>query len=242
LSERAAIENQGWEIGFFKSTLPKDEGLAVESTNEFLQYLSKLTDPHVMLFHTNREPNRKNLAENIRQYFRLRHLDPTLLAPIKRQEFNVFWSTVSELLIEEKLWAQTVKPNALSSPLMLPETVFSCKSQSQMWNIAASCITETSIRGARILLDQFSAAHLWKRPDAGKVWKDSKDLVFDPGNEKHGIAETPRDWKFSFHIPPGAHFDVTHAKSDAFVLRTRNGMYSVLQKKHQNVDPHGNSW
>jgi len=238
---RTSIEESSWKVVFYHSTLPKNEGLSKETQQDFLKYAARLDSPHICLFHTTRDPNRKSISAEIRLYFRIRILDLSLLTLIKSRSYLEFWEAIKRIIDEEEQWSNCIQPQGTNSPLLLPEKVFVYGNHTQIWELAQKYGSIEAIPGVKKEIENFKSAFIFTmpKPIAKKAWKDEHDHIFDYAGARHGTAPTPREWKFSFHIPDGFHFDVTHVRNRSFSISTQGGMVQVAANEHANIDQHG---
>jgi hypothetical protein len=102
-----------------------------------------------------------------------------------------------------------------------------------------------NIDSARAAVLKFEHIH-WRKvvPEAHipskYLWVDSKDRCFDHSQARHGVAEFPRNWKYSFELTDGFHYDVRHLEGRAFQLYDADGSaHGAERNSYINIDPHG---
>lgn len=147
---------------------------------------------------------------------------------------KAFETVLQDLLYFEEHWRTQLRPGDHVHALVLPEGVFHPdKRFVDVWKEASRArAPSTDLARIRTKLERFKAEQY------ARIWKDSNELGFDPHGPRHG--ETGRDWqwKFTFLLPDGFHYDVKHVKGRSFRLRDRNG-YQRTFINYANVTAHG---
>ncbi|MGO9412654.1 MAG: hypothetical protein ACLQCB_18135, partial [Spirochaetia bacterium] len=139
----------------------------------------------------------------------------------------------------EDFWEERIKPNATSSPTLIPESSFATSRFRDLWTRVESYGDMGSLEGVPGLIDRFTVEVL-KQIDDDKAWVDERDLVFSFRGARHAVAPFPRNWKYSYPIPDGFHYDVKHRNGRGFTIRNINMDHrSFPAGAHINVDPHG---
>ncbi len=215
-------------------------------------YSIAMQNPSVHVLGLSVERDRRQIAAEFESYFRFRWIDLTPLWSISTEDPWPFLDMLLRVIAEEDQWATRVRPQTLDSALMLPGSSFRCCSpHEQMWRRAMSYGDPDCVPSAEKAIRAFENAY-YRRVEFQKVgesrraqrkWVDDINLVFHDKGERHGVAPPPRDWKYSYYILPGFHFDVTQVDRLAFALTDAEGVrHEVPSKdhpKHINVDPHG---
>jgi len=183
---------------------------------------------------------RKRVARAVRPYFRFRWLDNTLLSYLG-PNVRDFIEAINQILAEEEMWASHVQPTAVTSPLLLPKSCFETERPfSSLWELAEQFGDPTMIPATERMAQQFEQQYWHGKAGTGSRWTDHAHRIFDHTGARHGIAQPPRGWKYSFAIPEGFHYDVTTVHGRAFSLLDPAGLErSAANGGHLNVDPHG---
>lgn len=152
-----------------------------------------------------------------------------------------FIANVNAIFEDEEDWCDRVQPKDVSASLLLPHTAFTTK-HSDLWDLATRFGDGSSVACERRVV-QFNQAH-WKPHSSGKyarksLWTDDDDRIFDHTQEQHGVAPLERQWKNSFRIPDGFHYDVRHAQGRRFVAVGARTSQNVEVKSYVNLDAHG---
>jgi len=198
------------------------------------------------------ERDRPEVAAAFRPYFRFRWIEDGLLWSISSNDAGPFVEMLRAALAEEDEWAARVQPHSFNSPLMLPEYSFRCSApHTSLWKRSMSYGDRDCVPSAEKAIRAFENTY-YRRVEfqpigqprrAQRKWADDIDLIFHDQGERHGVAPPPRDWKYSYQIAQGFHFDVTQAHQRPFSLTDAEGVvHRVPSKehlKHINLDPHG---
>jgi len=239
LSKNAAIDG-AWSIKFVPA--PHKEVEVFEKTvRQALDMAARYDDTHILGF--SGQANRDYFADKIRPYFRFRWFDHSLLKYLGRPDPADFVRGISSNLAEESEWAARVKPKDLNSPLLLPECSFVPEGKHrELWRHASAHDT-WDILGAEKAIDDFWKTHRRKviiASFSAYKWVDQRDRIYAPDRLRHAVAPFPREWKYSYRIESGFHFDVTHVGGRQFDLTDASGSLNrVNAGEHLNVDPHG---
>jgi hypothetical protein len=240
LSKNAA-EFGIWSIRYIPA--PKKEIEILKAmVKQALDIAARQNDSHVLGFSA--QKNRRDIENLIAPYFRFRWFDHGLLKHLRSPDPAPFVNCLLSTLAEESEWAARVKPTDLSSPLLLPECSFEPEHEHRdLWRNAGAYGDLQNVTGAERAIRSFQNTHHRKvgfRTFSAYKWVDRRDRIFDQDGERHGIAPFPRDWKYSYRIEPGFHFDVTHLDGRQFTLTdVSGGHYAASSGAHLNVDSHG---
>lgn len=182
------------------------------------------------------------VAERIRSHLRFRWFDPAALRAVSSGQAT-FIEAMQAALAEEDAWREHVMPASKASPLVLPKDVFeAAKEYGAVWDLAESYNKERDFfLQLETKLARFTGTHSKKvKTEAGRYWVDESSRVWKDSGPYHGKAPFPRDWKYSFCLPDGFHFDVSHERGRAFTFRDRQGTtHAVKADSYANVDAHG---
>jgi hypothetical protein len=232
----------GWCIKYIPSNR-KEAGILEGMVRHAQEIADQHEDPHFLGFSTQKD--RQRLADQIKPYFRFRWFDHLLLKCLGSPDPSPFVRQLASELAEESEWAVRVKPSDANSPLLLPACCFEAgRKHRDMWRHASAYGDPQNIVGAEKAIRGFRNAHnrkvTFKSFSSTYKWVDERDRIYDQDGERHGIAPFPRDWKYSYKIESGFHFDVTQVDGRKFALVDANGkMNHVNSGDNLNVDPHG---
>src|SRR5918992_2493778 len=82
------------------------------------------------------------------------------------------------------------------------------------------------------------SAHVGKR----WRWVDGNDCVFDHTGPRHGTAPFPRNWKYSYRMEDGFHYDVCDRNQRAFQIADQsNTVHRIKSSGYINLDAHGHA-
>ena len=230
-----------WAIKYVPSS--RNEAEILDGMISRAQHLAdEHEDAHIFGFSA--QKNRQHLADRIKLYFRFRWFDQGLLKCLGSPDPTPFVQELASNLAQEVEWAARVKPSGLDSPLLLPECSFEPgRKQRSLWRHASAYGDPENIVGAESAIRGFRNTHLRKvnlRSFSTYKWVDQGDRIYDLDGPRHGIAQFPRGWKYSYRIEVGFHFDVTQVDGRQFALVDANGKRShVNPGAHLNIDPHG---
>ena len=230
-----------WSIKYIPSSRNEAEildGMVTRAQELADQY----EDTHIFGFSA--QKNRQDLADRIKPYFRFRWFDHSLLKCLGSPDPTPFVKELASNLAQEVEWAARVKPSDLDSPLLLPKCSFEPEHKCRdLWRHASAYGDPMNIVGAEKAIKGFKNTHLRKvklRDHHTYKWVDQGDKIYSQDGPRHGSAQFPRGWKYSYRIEPCFHYDVTHAAGRRFSLHDANGIRNqVNPNDHLNVDPHG---
>ena len=241
----AAPHLDGWQFHYIAA--PHGPELQIRDRKRIAAEALKLGSLHVLGMSAER--NRDGVAAQIRTYFRFRWFDHNFLSHLNNPDPAPFVDHLIADLEEEVQWSARVQPDSLSSALLLPESSFSCDARhAGLWSKATRYGSNDSVTAAEKAIESFKKYHYRRVLVSGKgssphpqhKWADERRLVFDDKGERHGIAPSPRNWKYSYPIEDGFHYDVTHVDKKSFSLVDALGdRHSAITGSHLNLDPHG---
>ena len=230
-----------WSVVFVPAPRKEIE-ISIGMIKRTHEIAAKSNEPHILGFSA--QSNRHEVANAIKPYFRFRWFDHSLLRVLGSPKPAPFVQSLVSALAEESYWAELVMPSGLDSPLLLPECSFTPKRrEAELWRHACAYGDRQNILGARKAINSFRSAHYRKvsyKTFSAQRWVDEQERVFDKDGPRHGVAPFPRDWKFSYRIELGFHFDVTSVDGKQFALTDASGKrHQVGAGDHLNIDPHG---
>ncbi|WP_159085691.1 hypothetical protein [Burkholderia sp. MSMB0856] len=225
-----------WKITYLQG---RNSHYPCVSDKDVAQILSRAAEgggTHVIGISSKRD--REQISRQVLPFFRFRWLDPE---PFEHQQDAEIQNGVVAALTEEDAWRRAVMPTDKNSPLLLPQTCFTTKIAPSIWDEAAKWGDKGQLVSAQKQLNSFKQAHS-KRVGGNDhpYWVDLSDRKWDYNGAPHGAPPAPRGWKYSFSIPDGFHFDVTHKGDKEFTFTdcTRK-LHSVKGSGWLNVDAHG---
>lgn len=239
---KSALKNgparSDWEL-LVRQSSTKQVGVNLRDALGMLQQLPMLPT-HLLAFRP-RAGEQGRIVDELRPSFRFRWLDNLHLRTVW-SDAVAFNSWLDGVLEEERQWSELLQPTAIQSGLLLPECSFTPRSRADVWSLAEEAASHDQIIGAHRVLEAFENAHWHATQDPRSSWVDAVRLVFRPASprEFHGVAPFPRCWKYSFRLPDGFHYDITHVEDRSFQVRDRMATDHPASKGgHVNLDPHG---
>jgi len=183
-------------------------------------------------------------ASAIRPFFRFRWFPHALLHRIGSPQPDDFLIELATAIKDEEDWAEKVMPLTHSSPLLLPQSSFSCSAKNRdMWRHALAYGDPENLVGAIHAMELFTRTHRQRIVFSGhpsQKWIDDSERIYDEDGPRHGDAPSPRMWKYSFKIEDGFHYDLTHVHGRQFSIRDAIGAeHRAKPTGHINIDIHG---
>lgn len=231
-------EEGTWAVKVFPSPSELPE-IRFARLQQLLDEAIRLNGPHIIGFQ--QTDNRTAIAEQVRQHFRFRWGDASVLKAVNG-DTDHFRAEIRAVLEEEERWRENVMPCDKSSPLILPANVFTTlPKHKDVWGQSEMYGREPEhfIRLAK-KLKHFQQEHTKNYPGSASFMVDRSGLVWKDAGPYHAKTPTLRRWKYSYQLIDKFHFDVEHQKGGAFKIRdSANVEISVDAKKHANIDCHG---
>lgn len=240
---RAALRDelvQGWEIKFLPGRNKDKAEINERDLTEIFKKAADVGGAHIIGFHQVGDSN--VIARQIRPFFRFRKGDCGLLWSVA-DGFEKFREHIKNSLLEELEWRKHIKPARKSSPLVLPQHVFSplhgfetLWEESEMFNREIQYFENLAKK-----IHQFSTSHTkaYKQDDL-RFMVDHARLVWKDAGPYHAEPPFPFNWKYSYSLEPGFHFDVEHQHGKEFELKDIKGTaHRVKAGSRVNIDPHG---
>jgi hypothetical protein len=230
-----------WSIKYAPAS-GRSSGATVRDLEKIAGFADQHADLHIIGF--SEDSNRREIAERITPYFRFRWFKYELLRLLRSHDPTRYLEELEMILSEELEWTARVKPFAINSPLLLPQCAFKCERRhSDMWRHALAYGDIQNITGAERAIQDFRDTHHRKvafQNYSQQKWVDAASRIFDDDGAKHGVAPYPRNWKFSYKLEPGFHYDVTHERGLRFSVDDfERRSHHVKPGDHLNIDPHG---
>jgi len=232
----ASGQLQGWQIDYVVSNGGPD--LQVRDWKQIHAVAERLGSLHVLGFSAKR--NREWVAAAIRPYFRFRWFDHTLLPLLNNPDPSPFVARLISDLEEELRWALQIRPSLPSDALLLPKVSFGCATvHARMWNLAEAYGSNDSVPAAARAIAAFHRTYRQRveiQRHTKQRWVDDRRLVFSEGGARHGTPPPPRDWKYSYRLEDGFHFDVSKLNQNTFKIADATGhTRSVSQNDYINI-------
>lgn len=235
LEDREGPIDQRWSVRRVRSRSDRYVTINLNRIEELLQ--GPASGAHVLAFRPRQDAQR--VRKRLLPYFRFRWLRDRHLGWLPNNPDGFVQAIRQELDIEYE-WRDSVAPDDPRSPLLIPRVCFSTVRRCRdMWKLADEAKDYGRIEAAARYKEAFRSHH-FRSIRGGRYWMDEDDLVFDHQGERHGRADFPHAWKYSYGIPDGFHYDVDHKEQRAFRLRDSGGRFHDTPKGgYLNVDPHG---
>lgn len=235
-----------WQVEYFFANNKGQPGLSDKDIEYLLRKAEEYGGAHIIGISKQDGAIRNRIRDRILRHFRFIWLDNVLLSHVGSNA-KQFICELNRVLEEECLWERYVKPNQLGSPLILPESCFytSSRVQNNIWNLSEQYGDAGNIIAAAKAIETFSSSYWRTTSPTGhyhscRKWIDDNDYIFDHQGERHGDAPFPRNWKYSFHIEDGFHFDVSELNGKRFSIKDcNNKVHSPSLGGHVNLDSHG---
>lgn len=174
----------------------------------------------------------------IKPYFRLRQVATSAVGQTGNGNFDPLSKELEAATIEEDYWINTIKPTNTGDPLILPQNFATNRALRQMWHLAESFNNRRNLEAAAALIDKFRKEHRQSVGSGKTPWIDADSWVWKDSGARHGNPEFPEDWKYSYRLPDGFHYDVSSKKGTKTHFRDVDGVDHVL-KDYVNVTSHG---
>ena len=180
----------------------------------------------------------------LRERFRFRRAGAHFVAYLARGDDAAFVELLAAVLAEEDEWSKHVRPN-LSSPLLLPKGAFAAKRDVRaLWEYAESFNDPDKTRKYPKLRDRFVEFHLKEYDDSvsGRAtpWLSDDGWGWRDDGARHGTPlDVGDEWKYSFQLPDGFHYDVEPARKGKKAFQDANGKSHLLPKGYLNITAYG---
>ena len=230
----------GWSVHFVPATGAYSQLREADIRTALTNATRANESVHVFAI-TNQGGGRKQeVAANFTPYFRFRWLPSQWLAlPYPSPE--EFIEKVDETLAEENEWRQAIQPDGVSSCLLLPAIAFSTK-MADLWQLALLYGEGTTIGCERRKVEfegEHHKPHTSEKHPKDYFWTDDEQRIFDHTGPQHGEPPELRQWKYSYRMPPGFHYDVRHGRGHKFSVIGALKTELVKQNQYVNLDAHG---
>ncbi|MBF0143017.1 MAG: hypothetical protein HQL59_06110 [Magnetococcales bacterium] len=229
-----------WNLAFV-NTHGKSPSLLESDVERVFQEASKSTGSHVVGISEIAGKSRKQVAKRIRPFFRFRWSDKKLL-PLIYNSNPELMDVLFDVIREETCWEEHIKPKDQHHALLLPKGSFNSKCRCQeLWEACEAYGDKENINGAIQKIKLFTREYRRRAGNSEKYcWRDSNGLIFDQNGPRHGKAPDWFQWKYSFKLPDGFHYDVSHERQQAFQIKDADCvLHQVARNQHLNLDSHG---
>lgn len=190
---------------------------------------------HIFAVSGRGEPNWETV---IRPHFRLRQISASAIGRTGRGEFDPLCEELKLATDEEDYWISSIKPQESGAPLVLPYIFSANREVREMWRLAEGYNSRRNLEAAAVMIERFRRVHR-QSIGAGKTpWIDGEDWIWNDSGARHGMAVFPEDWKYSYRLPDGFHFDVSCQKGTKKRFRDAHGAQHAVST-HVNVTAHG---
>lgn len=238
---KAALESNrdafaDWDFAILAGEKNNNHDIAQSQVDALMRLAEAHGGAHI--FGVSGETERRIVEAQITPFFRFRWLETRVVGLVGAGQERPLIDRLTEALLEELFWADHVKPSEFASPLTLPD-IFDAKQCRDMWRLAQSYNNTGHLEAAKTLIDRFAREH--RKPVDGYAktpWLSDDGWVWDDNGERHGDPEFPDDWKYSFNLPSGFHFDVSPLRKGKTFFTDRNSRRHGF-KKHLNITAHG---
>jgi hypothetical protein len=240
LREGGAAFRDNWEIVYIPARRDHPE-IALQDVKIIMERAAQHERPHIIGVAKRDKQVTQRVEREINQYFRFRWLDTRLLAYLGN-DFKGFVVKLNELLAEEELWSEAIRPRDVRSPLLIPRMCFeTAHPHRDVWSLCEQYGDITGIGAVRAAIERFRSAHFVQMEQGNpRRWLDRNNRIFDHTGPRHGVAPFPRNWKYSYQFEVGFHFDVKERSDRAFKFRDCfSNSHDVKTNGYLNVDPHG---
>ena len=238
--EGGAVFLDKWEVIYVAARRNTPEILE-QDVHMLMEQASEYAHPHIIGISKQDGSIRQRVARQIKEYFRFRWLNNRVLSFLGN-DFRGFVVSINDVLAEEEVWGDAVQPQDLRSPLLLPRMCFDCSAPHRdLWALSEQYGDVGNIEHAATAIDRFRSSH-FVQVETGlpRRWVDAANKIFDHTGERHASAPFPRNWKYSYQLEDGFHYDVADKNRRAFNFRDCYSFnHAVRANGYLNVDPHG---
>jgi len=155
---------------------------------------------HILAFHSDIGSRQKYRAE-LMPYHRLRFLDTALMREWGRPPFR---HSIDVAVAFEALWREHIRPTTNSHPLLLPAEHFRMTQTSRLlWQRSAEPQSEADIADIAASLMSFCNECLFEQE-----YCDLDGNRFQYKGPFHAQPQGRDDWRFTYRMPNGFHYDV----------------------------------
>lgn len=229
----------GWSWDLFPSEKRTESTILAKQVDGLCRLAESHGGAHIFAVSSDRE--RKQIEDQIRRHFRFRWLDSKAVGETGRGEFAPLIEALSAATAEETFWADNVKPSDSASPLVLPEIFLAKRELTGIWRLSESYNNQGHLAAAVDLIQRFVREHRHRIDNyANTPWLDDNSWIWNDDGPRHGTPDFPGDWRYSYRLPDGFHFDVEpHRKKKSFFTDAGGRRHQLPPKGYLNVTAHG---
>lgn len=192
------------------------------------------------IFGVSKERDRERIEDQIRPYFRFRWVEPAVVLQTGGGNHAPLLDALEVATAEENYWVANIKPISVSTPLILPDIFNAIRDLEEVWRLSESYNNLGHLEAAANLIARFPKEHRRKIDEVkGTPWLASNSLIWDDGGPRHGTPPFPKNWKYSFEIDQGFHFDVSAHSGKKASFKDSLGKSHAMPKGYLNVTAHG---
>ena len=186
------------------------------------------------------EARAPDFARTIRDHFRFRRVSAAAVGKTGGGDYEPLIEELVAAFDEEQYWIANIKPQDYNSPLVLPSIFKARRDLVPLWELAESYNSLDNLWAAAQLIGTFPAAHRRKIPRFKKdPWVCERDWIWRDDGARHGQAVFPDDWKYSYQLDDGFHFDVECLHKTKTSFSDSAGKSHGLPKGYLNVTAQG---
>ncbi|GAC1420752.1 MAG: hypothetical protein NVSMB6_22440 [Burkholderiaceae bacterium] len=224
-----------WKYYLEPSDKSSEAFVSKKQAERIIKQADKLDGAHIFAVTGRGEPHWEGL---IRPYFRLRQIPMTAIGQTANGNYEALANALREAIEEEDLWIEHVKPKNTGEPLILPRNFSAQREVATIWHLSEAFNSHRNLMAASSMIDRFRRQHR-KSIGTGKTpWIDADSWVWDDSGPRHGTPIFPEDWKYSFRLPDGFHFDVSALKNNKTRFTDVRGIQHTFDG-YVNVTSHG---
>ena len=172
--------------------------------------------------------------------FNTRMHDRHRLVWMARDTLGYYGSDMYTEMIEQYLdfecrWRDMLRPRGVDAAGLLPESSFSPKKYKDMWSRMRSVhLDKDNLERVFMIIRGFRDTHY----GSGR-WEDNRGLQFKAAPARHGSNPRYGNFKFTFRLPEGFHYDVSgNTANRSFTIEDAEGRPHQFHS-YTNIDFHG---
>ena len=148
---------------------------------------------------------------------------------------DMYTEMIEQYLDFECRWRDMLRPRGVDAAGLLPESSFSPKKYKDMWSRMRSVhLDKDNLERVFMIIRGFRDTHY----GSGR-WEDNRGLQFKAAPARHGSNPRYGNFKFTFRLPEGFHYDVSGNTADrSFTIEDAEGRSHQFHS-YTNIDFHG---
>lgn len=232
---------RGWNY----QLLPGLDKTRAEISTRQVDQLLTLADKHdgAHIFGVDGYSDRVVIQRKLAEHFRFRWIQLQLVTETGRGVINPLLDALEQAIVEEDYWRGSVMPSDSASPLILPKIFKANRSVETLWRLSESYNNLGHLEAATKMITRFTREHRHRvQSGSNSPWLCDDDWEWEDDGPRHGQPEFPDDWKYSYRLPDGFHYDVSpHNNKNKTHFKDKNGRSHALpsKKNYVNVTAHG---